>query len=107
LIRNLHLGKIVKKTNWENPKHFRELVQIGAIKVKNSKIVDTLNLFLFPKINPKLSKYFTNLAGITNNMLQEKGFQFKNAIEIFYKFSSKYDSFSYGNDYSIIKKIQI
>ena len=45
-----------------------EIIEIGAIKVKNNKIVDTYNELI--NINRKLPSFITNLTGITDEMIQ-------------------------------------
>lgn len=45
-----------------------EIIEIGAIKVKQNKIVDKYNELI--KVNRVISPFITNLTGITNEMLQ-------------------------------------
>ena len=45
-----------------------EIIEIGAIKVKNNLIVDSFNQLI--KINRSLSPFITNLTGITDEMLK-------------------------------------
>ena len=46
-----------------------EIIEIGAIKVKENKIVDTFDTLL--KIDGRLPYFITKLTGITNEMLEE------------------------------------
>ncbi len=46
-----------------------DIIEIGAIKVKNNQIIDTYNELI--KINRKLSIFITNLTGITDEMLKD------------------------------------
>ena len=46
-----------------------EIIEIGAIKVKDNKIVNEYNQLI--KINRKLSTFITNLTGITDEMLKQ------------------------------------
>lgn len=46
-----------------------EIIEIGAIKVKDNKVVNKYNELI--KINRKLSPFITNLTGITDDMLKE------------------------------------
>jgi len=92
------------KTNWSKPNEYREIIQIAAFKINDGKIVDTLNIYIKPNINKKLSTFITNLTGITNYKLKKYGISFKKAIEKFYKFSGSYPLYSYGNDYDVIKE---
>ena len=61
------------QNNWSKPGEHRELVQIGALKIQDGKIIEKLNLFIKPKINPVLSDYFIKLTGITNEHINKYG----------------------------------
>jgi DNA polymerase III alpha subunit (gram-positive type) len=93
-----------QKNNWSKPTEYREIIQIAAFKIKNGEIIDTLNIYVKPNINKKLSKYITKLTGITNHKINTEGISFKKAIAIFYDFSKYYPLYSYGNDYNVIKE---
>ena len=93
-----------KKDNWSKPNEYREIIQIAAFKINNGKLIDTLNLYIKPNINKKLSNFITKLTGITNNKLNKDGVTFKTAINKFYDFSKYYKLYSYGNDYDVIKE---
>lgn len=45
-----------------------EIIEIGAIKVKQNKIIDKYNELI--KVNRNLPPFITNLTGITNEMLK-------------------------------------
>jgi inhibitor of KinA sporulation pathway (predicted exonuclease) len=86
---------------------FPELVQISAIKVdKDFNIVDRLNIYVKPIINPKLSEYFKRLTKINQNKINKDGISIKGSIEKLYNFSKHnnklLDVYSYGDDYKII-----
>ena len=63
-----------------------EIIEIGAIKVRENKIVDTFDTLL--KIDDYLSPFITNLTGITNKMLEE-GARQEEALEEFIEFAGK------------------
>ena len=99
--------------NWSGENEHRELVQISAIRVKKKggsiSITKKLNLYVKPLINKNLSEYFTNLTGISQDVLDDKALPFKQAIKIFYQFcknskNEKYNLYSMGNDYDVIKE---
>lgn len=46
-----------------------EIIEIGAIKVENNQVVDTMDIFVKP--NKPVSRFITNITGITNQMLQD------------------------------------
>lgn len=50
---------------------YNDIIEIGAIKVENNKIVDTFESLI--TISTELDPFITNLTGITNEMLQKYG----------------------------------
>ncbi len=63
-----------------------EIIEIGAIKVRENKIVDTFNTLL--KIDSYLNPFITRLTGITNEMLEE-GIEQEEALEEFVEFTGE------------------
>ena len=63
-----------------------EIIEIGAIKVKENKIIDTFDTLL--KIDGRLPYFITKLTRITNEMLEE-GIEQEKALEEFVKFTGK------------------
>ena len=61
-----------------------EIIEIGAIKVKNNKVVDKMDVFVKP--SRPLSYFTTKLTGITNEMVDE-GLSLKEALNVFVEFS--------------------
>ncbi len=92
------------QNNWSKLGEHRELVQIGALKIQDGKIIEKLNIFIKPKINPVLSDYFIKLTGITNEHLDKYSQNIFVALDRFYEFSKNCIIYSYGNDYSIIEE---
>lgn len=99
--------------NWSGENEHRELVQISAIRVKKKggsiSITKKINLYVKPLINKNLSDYFTKLTGISQDLLDDKGLSFKQAIKMFYQFcknskNEKFNLYSMGNDYDVIKE---
>ena len=64
-----------------------EIIEIGAIKVKENKIIDTFDTLL--KIEGRLPYFITKLTGITNEMLEE-GVEQEEALEEFVKNKKKH-----------------
>lgn len=86
-------------------KQKKEIIQIGAIKInKDFKIIKKLNIYVKPKINPKLSRYIIKLTGITQTTIDKKGLNFKDAFNIFQKFTKKNKIICNGADENILKK---
>ena len=78
---------------WKN----REIVQIAALKVdENLDVIEELNIYAKPKINPVMGKYFTDLFGFSNEFLQEKGVSFTEAYNKFREFAGGFACYSHG-----------
>ncbi|MBO5141627.1 MAG: 3'-5' exonuclease [Clostridia bacterium] len=58
-----------------------DIIEIGAIKVKDNKIVDTYSSLI--NIGRKVPSYITNLTGITTDMLESDG---KNVCDVLQEF---------------------
>lgn len=71
------------ETTGLSPKN-SEIIEIGAIKVIDNKVVDTMDVFVRP--SRPLSWFTTNLTGITNEMVDE-GLSAKEALKVFDEFS--------------------
>ncbi len=61
-----------------------EIIEIGAIKVVDNKVVDTMDVFVRP--SRPLPWFTTNLTGITNEMVEE-GLSCEEALRVFDEFS--------------------
>ena len=61
-----------------------EIIEIGAIKVKENKIIDKYDSLI--RIDRSLNPFITNLTGITNEMLQ-KGKDSMQVLEEFMDFT--------------------
>lgn len=71
------------ETTGLSPKN-SEIIEIGAIKVIDNKVVDTMDVFVRP--SRPLSWFITNLTGIANEMVDE-GLSTKEALKVFDEFS--------------------
>ena len=71
------------ETTGLNPQN-SEIIEMGAIKVKNNKVVDKMDVFVKP--SRPLSYFTTKLTGITNEMVDE-GLSLKDALNVFVEFS--------------------
>lgn len=100
-----------KKTKESNITEYKELVMIGAIKVKKIgntlKIIDNKKIYIKPTYNPILSDYFKELTGITQLDIDNYGLSFDKGLNELYLFSTNKNNcllplYSYGNDYSIV-----
>ena len=61
----------------EEEKKKAEIVQIAALKInsRDLSVAEKLNLYVKPRFAPKLTDYFINLTGITDERLQTEGVQ--------------------------------
>ncbi|XVV09176.1 exonuclease domain-containing protein [Actinoplanes sp. CA-131856] len=89
---------------WTGPSEFREIVQIGAVRVDaDSLAVDgEFDALVVPARNPRLSEYFQELTGITAQSVAERGVGFADALDDFLKFCDGAYTLSYGNDMVIL-----
>lgn len=62
-----------------------ETIEIGAVKVKDSKIIETFQTFIKPEYSQSLTPFCTNLTGITYKDLKDAP-TFNEAIVDFYDF---------------------
>jgi hypothetical protein len=92
-----------QERHWTGEDEFREIVQIGALRVTGALEVDAeFEALIRPRRNPRLSPYFETLTGITNATLAADGQDFPSALNAFLKFCGGAYALSYGNDMVII-----
>lgn len=48
---------------------YDRVIEVGVVKVKNNKVIDTFQEFINPKM--RISSVITNLTGITNDMVKD------------------------------------
>ena len=65
----------------EEEKKKAEIVQIAALKInsRDLSVAEKLNLYVKPRFAPKLTDYFINLTGITDELLAQEGIPFPEA----------------------------
>jgi len=92
-------------TGWLRPGEFREVVQIGAVRidVQTLAIVAEFNVLVRPRINKQLSGYLQSLTGITNAMVAERGVDFGDAYEAFVAFAGQGPIVSFGRDDRVLR----
>jgi inhibitor of KinA sporulation pathway (predicted exonuclease) len=90
--------------HWLTPGEFREVVQIGAVKLDadSFQILDELEILVRPRINPDLSAYFENLTGITAAMVAAKGVDFAAAYDRFLAFAGNDPIAAFGHDEQVL-----
>ncbi len=90
---------------WSREGEYREVVEIGAIKVETNKLIETnkLDLYVRPEKNPKLSNFFITLTGITQVTLDQKGISYPEAIQKFAAWTEETPLFSFGMDHDVLR----
>ena len=85
---------------WRRPGEFREVVQIGAVKLAPGtlKPVDQFEILIIPRLNPVLSQFFSELTGITNEQLQARGVDFITGYRAFLDFADGAAVWAHGRD---------
>jgi inhibitor of KinA sporulation pathway (predicted exonuclease) len=85
---------------WLGPGEFKELVQIGAVKVdaESFAVLDELEIVVRPRINPVLSDYLIALTGVTNETLAARGVDFVEAYGRFVAFADGGKTCAFGRD---------
>ena len=91
--------------NWLKPGEFKEVVQIGAVKLDAAfQIIDELDILVRPRINTILSPYLENLTGIGNTMLMMKGVDFEIAYRRFVNFAGEGPIAAFGHDEWVLEE---
>ena len=87
-----------QERNWTGAGERREVVQMGAILVGRDPLREEgeFNRFIKPVLNPKLSEFFTDLTGITQEHIEREGISFPEALEAFSSWASDYPLYSWG-----------
>ncbi|OJF96163.1 exonuclease domain-containing protein [Alkalibacterium sp. 20] len=68
---------------------FDSIIEIGAIKVRNNKIVDSFSTLIKPDRTKKsgyISSFITDLTGISNDMIEQDGIPEFEAMKLFNNF---------------------
>ena len=86
--------------HWLRPGEFKEVVQIGAVKVDPAtlEVLDRFDALVRPRINTCLSPYLEKLTGITNDALRERGRDFGAVYDEFLDFADGAVSSAFGRD---------
>jgi len=84
---------------WMAPGEYKEVIQIGAVKVDEYFApLEILNLLVRPRLNKDLSPFIENLTGITTAALTERGVDFAEAFTRFAHFAGERPIVSFGRD---------
>jgi len=84
---------------WMRPGEFKEVVQIGAVKVDEDFAPgETFDVLVRPRLHPVLSRFIEGLTGITNAEIDARGMDFDPAYRAFAAFVGDLPVFAYGRD---------
>lgn len=91
---------------WLAPGEFKEVVQIGAVRLDARTLEETghLNLLVRPRINRTISHYLENLTGIANEALATRGIDFADAYRSFVEFTNGGVIAAFGRDDLVLAK---
>jgi len=86
-------------THWLKPGEFKEVVQIGAVKVNGRfEVLETFDMLVCPRLNPVLSAYLEKLTGITNAEVKARAVDFATAYRAFVRFAAALPVLAFGPD---------
>ena len=85
---------------WLRPGEYREVVQIGAVKVDavSLAVLDRFEMLVRPRLNPVLSPYLEKLTGICTEAVRAKGRDFVEAYDAFLAFCGGAVTSAFGRD---------
>jgi len=86
--------------NWMAPGEFKEVVQIGAVKVDTNTLaaIGEFECLVKPRLNPVISDYLTGLTGIAKAVVAAQGIDFGKAFERFVEFVDGGTIAAFGRD---------
>jgi inhibitor of KinA sporulation pathway (predicted exonuclease) len=85
---------------WLAPGEFKEVVQIGAVKLDAQSFapLGEFEILVKPRINPVLSDYLVALTGVTNDAIAARGVDFAQAYREFVSFADGGRIVAFGRD---------
>lgn len=95
--------------NWAADWEFREIVEIGAIRLRANRqefiVEETFERLVKPAKNSQLSDHFSDLTGITNFMVSEQGCDYEKVFAEFTHFVSNSNKiWSVGYDGEVLRE---
>ena len=86
--------------HWLGPGEFKEVVQFGAVRLRGEDFsaAESFDCLVRPRINSRLSDYFENLTGISNDRLLGEGVDFELAYRRFLAFAGDAVLAAFGRD---------
>ena len=90
---------------WLAPGEFKEVVQIGAVKLDADSFesLAEFDMLVKPRINAVLSSYLEKLTGITNERLDRHGVDFADGYAAFLDFAGEGPIAAFGQDQRVLE----
>jgi inhibitor of KinA sporulation pathway (predicted exonuclease) len=90
--------------HWLSPGEFKEVVQIGAVKLDADSFapIAEFDLLVRPRVNFPLGPYFEKLTGITSERVARSGLDFAAAFAHFLEFAEGGPIASFGRDDKVL-----
>lgn len=95
-------GSQVRK--WSGPNEYREIIQVGMIRVVDSVEAAALKIYVKPVKNPILSDYIKDLTHITQEEVKTQGVSLESCVQQTTEFLGTDPAYSYGLDEVVIKE---
>lgn len=89
---------------WSAEGEYREVIQIGAVKVSGLKEIDSFLVYVRPAKNPILSDYIKELTGISQEKIDKEGMSYEQAQAFLYNWADGLTMYSFGSDASVLKE---
>ncbi|MDB5741263.1 MAG: hypothetical protein JWP16_2303 [Alphaproteobacteria bacterium] len=91
---------------WLTPGEFKEVVQIGAVKLDadSFQVLDEFDCLVKPRINGVISPYLEKLTGITNDAVARSGVDFAEAYARFVAFADGGPIAAFGHDEHVLEE---
>jgi inhibitor of KinA sporulation pathway (predicted exonuclease) len=96
-----------EERQWSGPNEYREVVEIGAIKVNGKTLeeIGSFDRYVRPQKNQQLSEFFITLTGITQEKIEKEGVDFAAALKDFFGWCQGLPIYSWGvNDPKVLKE---
>ena len=92
--------------SWLTPGEFREVVQIGAVKLDADSfaVQAEFDVLVRPRFNPLISPYLENLTGITRDQIASRGVDFRTAYDRFLAFAGECPIAAFGHDEYVLEE---
>jgi inhibitor of KinA sporulation pathway (predicted exonuclease) len=92
--------------HWLTPGEFKEVVQIGAVKLDADTfhVLDEFDCLVKPRINAVISPYLEKLTGITNDAVARRGLDFADAYARFLAFADDGPIAAFGHDEYVLEE---